>query len=544
MPVDVAFSLLNPLAVVPVFVNAGAAVLPALIAGLGSALALLLKPREVARLIRSKPWTVLMPLVLALVIWGLWHWTTAAPARAARVGETSDETDWVKVALEIIQQENRAKLLGRVGSSAAPQSTSSIARYFRGGVDRSGYLGGPSPRGLVQLWNFTEESALYCISPIVSGNSVYGASCVLDAGGSYGSIFCLDADTGKPRWTTTHKDAAGTQEFKGFFSSPALSADGRSLVIGQGLHEDKDSELVCLDTATGRVRWLVPTPLHIEGSPSIAGDIVVAGAGAIEKGPDHKPQGHPEKEGNPGFVMGVRISDGKLLWRCPVNDPESSPAIFDGIAYIGSGLNGNAVVAIRIAPGDELSSQQLERIVWKTPTDYPATGAVSVTDDLVLVGCGKGDFVVSAVDPEGLVIALDRLTGSQRWRVKLPDAVLGAIAVRDGKAIVPVRNGEIVALDVTHNGAILWRTRLNDASAILAAPALTDSTVYAVSCDGYLAVLDASDGRIVEKIYLNAPNKPGELGLSTSAPLIANNRVYVGSETGGLQALISGNKRP
>jgi hypothetical protein len=43
-------------------------------------------------------------------------------------------------------------------------------------------------------------------------------------------------------------------------------------------------------------------------------DVVVAGAGAIEVGPEHKPKGDPNGRGHPGYVLGVRISDGKELW--------------------------------------------------------------------------------------------------------------------------------------------------------------------------------------------------------------------------------------
>ena len=140
------------------------------------------------------------------------------------------------------------------------------------------------------------------------------------------------------------------------------------------------------------MKWLLPTPLHIESSPAIEGDIVVAGAGAIEVGPDHKPNGDPEGRGHPGYVLGARISDGKQLWRFPVIDPESSPAIHDGIAMIGSGLNGGEVVALKIAEdvGEE------ERLLWRTKTPFPATGSVTLHEDLVLIGCGNGDFVFAA----------------------------------------------------------------------------------------------------------------------------------------------------
>ena len=47
------------------------------------------------------------------------------------------------------------------------------------------------------------------------------------------------------------------RDFGGFFSSPALTADGKYLVIGQGLHPDYDSELVCIDADAGTVKWLI-----------------------------------------------------------------------------------------------------------------------------------------------------------------------------------------------------------------------------------------------------------------------------------------------
>ncbi len=92
--------------------------------------------------------------------------------------------------------------------------------------------------------------------------------------------------------------------------------------------------VVCLDAATGAVRWLAKTPLHLESSPAIWGDVVIVGAGAVEAGEDHKPKTHP------GYVLAARLSDGEVLWTHDVNDPESSPALRDGVAYIGSGFNG------------------------------------------------------------------------------------------------------------------------------------------------------------------------------------------------------------
>ena len=544
----------NCLAVVPVFVNAGVAILPAVIAGLASAAAIILKPRELLRLCRAKPHVPLLAAVMVAGLGlGLWWWLQpAAPAAAERsVAAAQGRVDWVRFAIAILDREERGG--PAVGPTATPVPPSSPEGappaapgrpvIFRGDAGRCGYGGGRAPVGLAPLWESAAENTMYMSSPLVVGDAVFGASCLLDLGRNYGGIFRLDAATGRQAWLVeTFKDpkTGKPRDFKGFFSSPAVSADGKYLVIGQGLHTDADCDLVCLETAGGRLVWTVPTPLHVEGSPAIDGDTVVAGAGAIEVGPDHKAQG------NPGFVFAVRLSDGRKLWEYALNDPESSPAIRDGIVYIGSGFNGCAVAALRMEPDEDLSARGLPRLVWRTPTPHPATGAVTVAEDLVLVGCGNGDYVFAAAKPEGAVLALDRATGAVRWQTRMPDAVLGAVAVAvagrlgdQAVAVCPVRNGEVVALDI-RDGRILWRQedpkdRISGKAAVLAGVAFTGTHAYAVTQDGYLGVMDARDGRVLERHYINARNKPGDMGLCTSSPYVAGGRVYVGSETGGLR---------
>ena len=407
---------------------------------------------------------------------------------------------------------------------------------------RNGYLGGGSPLGLTTAWEFPQPgspaaeelgAALCFCSPTVAGDAVYGGSCLYDVLGNYGTLFCLDAATGKPRWTaSTYRSEDGQErQCKGFFSSPAVSADGKYLVVGQGLHFDENCDLICVSASTGHLHWSVSTPLHIEGSPAIEDDLAVAGAGAIEIGEDREVQGHP------GLVIAVQISTGQKRWEYQLNDPESSPVIDRGIVYIGSGFHGNAVCALRTETDEELAQQGVERLLWSTATAHPATGAVTVTEDLVLVGTGNGDYVFTAPEPEGTVLALDRATGQVRWQVALPDGVLGRIAVVGQRALVPVRNGEIVALDLAATSAdrVLWRQRISGDRAVLAGAAFTGSYVYAVSQDGYLGVLAAGDGRLLERHPLNAPGRPGEQGLSVSSPTVAAGRLYVGSETGGLR---------
>ena len=498
------------LAVVPVFVNTGAALLAALMAALASFVTILFRPRELVRVCREKPLRPLGVLAGMIAIW---------PALACMPTGAPDQAD------------------------ESPPASGDEALYFRGSNARSGYLGGPSPTKLTRLWAYSEEYAMFWSTPLVRGGRVYSAWCTLDPVGSYGAVVCLNAATGRCIWKVDMKDAA--REFGGFFSSPALTADGKSLVIGQGLHPDYDSELVCLDTDTGTVKWLIACPLHIESSPAISGDIVVVGAGAVEDPITHLPKRHsdPVKDRNPGYVFAARISTGKTIWKHPLNDPESSPAVEDGVVYIGSGLNGNAITALRLSQTDEqLKAAGTSREIWKTSTPFPATGAITLTDDLVLVGCGNGDYVFQAPKPAGAVMALDKKTGQVRWTQRMGDGVLGPIAVRNQTAIVPVRNGEIVALDLAAKDAAsraVWRTMARKSSRVLAGPAFTGTHVYLVTHDGYLVVLNAETGKVLESVYVNAD--PGEMGMSIASPMIVGGRVYVGSETGGLRCYGNGN---
>jgi outer membrane protein assembly factor BamB len=526
-------------AIVPIFTGAGVALLPTIVAAVASVAAVAMKPREMFRLCRRRPATVAVAVVCCLLAVVSCQWLIAGSQRAKtdnrqitdnrqlptdnRQLTTASRCDWAKVAEDLIAREHAGKaptVLAGVSRSDAPLV---LGHDF----SRCSYDGGPSPVRLNPLWSFRPEETMFLSSPVVAGNRVFAAGCQNDLGGYTGLLACIDADSGKPLWQVTQ---AGDEPLRPFFSSPALSCDGKYLVIGQGLHTDRDCSLLCLDAATGRLRWAVKTTLHIESSPAIFRDMVVVGAGAIE-GPDGKPVG------DPGFVLAVRLEDGKEFWRQPVNDPESAPAVDEsGTVYIGSGFNGNAVVAIRGDSEEQLRAKKLDRIAWRTPIELPATCPITLAEDLVIAGAGNSDVVHSNRNARGLVVAMDRKTGAIRWQVSFADAVLGAIACRDGIVICPSRTGEVTALAV-RDGSVLWRTRVSGSAPVLAGCALTGRRVYAVASDGYLAVLDPKSGSVLEKQYLNDQAKPGT-GLTLSGPRIVRGRVFVGSETGGLCCLV------
>jgi len=544
-PEVLTFELTVTQGLVPVMVNAGVAVLPAIGAALLTMVGALLRPKVLLG--------VLAVAAVGFAVWAVWPAQAQTDTRRPPGERTAQE--WIAFAMKIRRFDgNVDKALGvRAGAAqvaatqvtAPPNETTTTSAdanqpvIYRLNPQRNGYAGGESPTNLEPVWNWQDpedEFAMYPASLALHGEWVYGAGVSLSPPDSFGTVFCLNARTGKKRWLAFEVPKTGGAPgegdmFKGIFSSPAVTADGDYLVVGQGLHLDYDSSLLCFETKTGKLHWRVQTPLHIESSPAIEGDLAVAGAGAVEVGDDH----HIKPGENPGYVLCVRISDGKELWTHQINDPESSPVIHDGVVYIGSGYNGNAVVALRTETDRQLEADGLDRRIWRTPTPHPATGSVTLAGDKVLIGCATGTLVQPG--DEGVVIALDRETGEELWRTE-PDVVRGAvfapIAVRDNVGIVASGNGEVVAIDLENEGELIWRARPNEESPVLAGVAYTGDHVYAVTSDGRMAVLDADDGSLVEKQYLNRPDRPGELRLSTSGPVVRDNRLYVGSETGGI----------
>jgi outer membrane protein assembly factor BamB len=514
-------------AVVPIFTSAGAALLPTILTVLASIAAIVLKPRELVGLCRRHPmaigvWAGAIALGLVFTTWLLASGMPFRPA-ASSDPRTAIRCDWAKVAEGIIAQERA----GKAPTSSAEDAHSDAPLVLGRDFNRCFFDGGLSPVNLKQQWSFRPEETMFISSPTVAGKRIFTAGCQSDLGGYTGLLACIDLETGKPLWQITQ---VGDEVLRPFFSSPALTQDGKYLVIGQGLHADQDCSLLCFDAATGRFQWAVKSSLHIESSPVIYKDMAIVGAGAIE-GPDGK------ATGDPGYVIAVRIADGRELWRQSVNDPESSPAVdSQGTVYIGSGFNGNAIVAIRSDSDEVLRNKNLDRIVWRTPVAQPVTCAISLCDDLVIAGEGNSDVVHSNKNAKGLVVALQRDTGKIRWQRSFDDGVLGQIACRDGILICPSRTGEVTALAV-NDGRVLWRAPISGNAPVLAGCAFTGRRVYAVSSDGYLAVLDAKDGKVLEKMYLNDQGKPGA-GLMLSSPFVAQGRVIVGSETGGLHCLV------
>jgi outer membrane protein assembly factor BamB len=123
-----------------------------------------------------------------------------------------------------------------------------------------------------------------------------------------------------------------------------------------------------------------------------------------------------------------------------------------------------------------------------------------------------------------------------KWQTPLSDSVLNRVVVAKDKVICPVRNGEVIALALA-DGKPLWSQAVSGKAPVLAGIAVSDDgqTLFAASNDGYLALLNTADGKVIERHPVNRKDKPAEKGLTLSTPTVANGKVFLGSETGGLR---------
>lgn len=136
-----------------------------------------------------------------------------------------------------------------------------------------------------------------------------------------------------------------------------------------------------------------------------------------------------------------------------------------------------------------------------------------------------------AADVEGLVMALDRLTGKVLWKQDLDTDVSGAVGAGYGLVLLGTLKGEVFALDA-ETGEEKWRAKVN--SEVLAAPSSNGDVVVVQTQNDTLYAFEAYSGN--QRWVFD--NTPAVLTLRGSgSPVLTNNLVIAGLSTGKVLAL-------
>lgn len=138
---------------------------------------------------------------------------------------------------------------------------------------------------------------------------------------------------------------------------------------------------------------------------------------------------------------------------------------------------------------------------------------------------------VYAADAGGSLFALDAGSGQDIWRADTDLRLSSAPGVGAGVVVAASMDGDVVAFDAD-TGAERWRSRVS--SEVVSRPAVGSGVVVLRSIDGRVFALGLADG---ERRWIFERTTPALSLRAQSAPLMAQDLVYIGYEDGVMVAL-------
>ena len=189
-----------------------------------------------------------------------------------------------------------------------------------------------------------------------------------------------------------------------------------------------------------------------------------------------------------GTLYAVEASSGNERWRREVTTyvTRASPAVVDGVVYVGGGFTFSALDA---ATGAEL---------WTVPLEYAGHASPTVVDGLIVVG-----------SQQGWVYALSAATGEIEWRVPTEGIVFGAAAISDRSVVYGTDEGILYNVDAV-DGSLNWR--INLPGALYASPVITGDTVLVATQSGELHARDLATGDGLWNANYGGPQPPATNG--------------------------------
>ena len=320
----------------------------------------------------------------------------------------------------------------------------------------------------------------------VDGGTVY-------IGNFGGTFYAIDALSGIKKW-----------EFKagGEIQSSATVANG---IVYFGCN---DKKLYALDAATGAKKWEFLTNATFKTSvPMYVNGVIYVGSGhvfAIDalKGTkiwemqvdtfyDYDVECsvtvvdgilYGSVRGGAGTYLGLFALDattGTRKWSKTTGTPvtESSPAVYNGLVYAGSELDG--IQAFDISTG---------MVKLKDITPSGLSSGFSRSSPTIVNGIAYIGAIFS-----GKFYAIDATTGKIRWEFLAPKGVDSSPIVSNGIVYFGCNDGKLYALDAT-TGNKKWEFLTTSFNYIESSPTVANGLVYVGSEDKKIYALDMTTG--------------------------------------------------
>lgn len=257
-----------------------------------------------------------------------------------------------------------------------------------------------------------------------------------------GDVIALDAATGAEKW---HAKVVNE-----VIAAPAV---GQGMVI---VHSN-DGRVTAFDAATGERSWFWNREMPL---------LTVRGNDAPSLGPGYVFVGNDD-----GTVTALSLADGRELWSQVIAEPDGRTELermadVDGTPT----LDGATLYATSFKRQTLAIEAPSGRPIWAHDSGGP--GRVGIASDRVLV-----------TDPDGIVWALDKNSGSALWsQPALARRSLTAPAVQGDYAVVGDYDGYLHWLKLD-TGELAARTRTGR-DAVRAAPVVVDGILVVQDIDG------------------------------------------------------------
>lgn len=332
-------------------------------------------------------------------------------------------------------------------------------------------------------------------TPALVGDRLY----VFARQGEEEVVLCLNAASGETLWTRGYEAQAvrgPASRHPGPRSSPAV-AEGKVVTLGVG------GVVYCLDAATGNVAWHKdPFPEAVPRFFTAMSPLVVDGMAIVHLG----------EPGN-GAIIAYDLATGDEEWRWGGEGPEyASPVLLtvEGTKQIVT-LTEKSIVGVRVADG---------KLLWKLPfvprrRAYNAATPIVSGQTVIYTGAGRGTRAVR-IEKQADGFAAEELWSNPEVATQfntpvLRDGLLFGLSDRGYLFCINARTGKTEWMDSTRRGRGGFAAVVSAGSVMLALPS-----------DSQLTVFEPTGNEYAEMARIEVADTP-----TYAHPVVAGNRVYV-----------------
>ncbi|MCY3758050.1 MAG: PQQ-like beta-propeller repeat protein, partial [Acidobacteria bacterium] len=189
----------------------------------------------------------------------------------------------------------------------------------------------------------------------------------------------------------------------------------------------------------------------------------------------------------------------KLVWTLEVGESiESSAAIVDGVAYVGS--QSGDLLAVSLSSGEEL---------WRYRAAEFGIGESSpcVGQGLVYIG-----------DLDGVLHAVDVRTGKAAWTFATEGEIKSSPVLVGSRVLVGSYDSHLYALEAD-TGFLLWKVMTE--GYVHSTPSVADGVAYISGCDEIFRAIRVKDGREMYQVP--------SIAYTGASPALAGDAAYFGT---------------